>query len=53
MGDGLDVRLGRRRGWILGRRGRRPIEGEEACLVWEGYGCCGSTAKALLVSTIV
>ena len=26
----VDVRLGRIRWWILGRRGRRPIE-EEAC----------------------
>lgn len=27
----VDVRLGRIRWWILGRRGRRPIEEEEAC----------------------
>jgi hypothetical protein len=55
MGDGLDVRLGRRRGWILGRRGRRPIEVKKTC--WYGKGMDAvvhrSTAKALLVSMIV
>lgn len=31
MGLIVDVRLGRIRWWILGRRGRRPIEEEETC----------------------